>query len=91
LEVEMSRRLTVDGKSRIIRDVRQDDDEGFHGYYRGCEISISEYGYTKPGGRFRWNFDVRAPDGSYVVNTWEYADEVTREQMLETAVRNILL
>lgn len=83
-------RLPVDGRLRIVCDVRQHDDEGFHAYYRGCEISISEYGYTKPGERFRWNFDVRGADGCYIVNTWEYADEHTIEALVRVALENIL-
>jgi hypothetical protein len=90
MTIKNSYRAVIKGRLRIIRDVRQNDAEGFFAYYRGCSIAISEYGYTRPGERKRWSFDVRGNDGCYIVNTWEYDDEFTIEQLVVKALESIL-
>lgn len=83
-------RLTVKGKLRIIRDVKENEENSFWAYYRGCSIQISPMYKDDPRARKRWSFDVCGRDGCYIVNTWEYADEKTREQLLIEALENIL-
>lgn len=83
-------RLTVKGKTRIIREIKANTDESFRGVYQGCEITISEMGERDPKARKRWSFEVRGRDGCLMVDTWEYADEKDRTALLTEALENIL-
>lgn len=84
-------RLLVTGKTRIIRDVKVDTETEFEAFYRGCHIIITEMGERDPDAPQRFSLDVRAPDGCLIVDTWKYASECSREDMLVEALTNILL
>jgi hypothetical protein len=83
--------LHVDGKTRVIRDVRANTDREFEASYRGCQITITPMGERDPKeeGR-RLSLEVRAADGCMIVDTWEYAKDFSREDLLRKAISNIL-
>ena len=88
---QTSIRLRIDGKLRIIKDVRANTDTDFEAFYRGCHIVITEMGERDPDAPRRFSLDVRAADGCMIVDTWEYARDFSREALLEKALANILL
>jgi hypothetical protein len=87
-------KLTIEGKTCIIRKIRHDDGESFEAEYHGWFISIFPMWGKLLDGRYREDrktgelgVDVSGPDGGKIVDSVQ----PTRQKALIEALENILL